>query len=377
MINLTEHIEHLIVRNDCVIVPGFGAFIAEKVPAYINKESGTFMPPSRRLSFNPRIDHNDGMLVTSLMRRHRWSYALASESLGDCVAALKSRLASAGTLTVGSLGTLRYQDEATPEFIPSAASAAVNPYGVLPALEIIPIKQLIAPSRRDAEKIADAVSAYDEDFKQKPLWLTAARSVYSRVAVAVAVIATCVFTYLSPTRTADRTTLAALGTNFTASEPVQFAHDLYISYPDPESATATVKPSVPEPRDNTPKIIPASDVTTTAAASQASAPAAPAKPRETATPSVPAMKEKPAAAATQAAATSKGASSYILVVASLTSDIDAHAFIRQSGDNSLKIKKMGSRYRVYSEASDSKDALVAKQPSTAARYPGAWVCEVK
>lgn len=158
---------------------------------------------------------------------------------------------------------------------------------------------------------------------------------------------------------------------------MQFAHDLYISYPDPESATATVKPSVPEPRDNTPKIIPASDVTSTAAASQASAPAAPAKPRETATPSVPAMKEKPAAAATQAAATSKGASSYILVVASLTSDIDAHAFIRQSGDNTLKIKKMGSRYRVYSEASDSKDALVAKQPSTAARYPGAWVCEVK
>ncbi len=88
MIKLILHIEHLIFRNECVIVPGFGAFIAEKVPAYINKESGTFMPPSRRLSFNPRIDHTDGMLVTSLMRRHRWSYALASESLGVCVAAL-------------------------------------------------------------------------------------------------------------------------------------------------------------------------------------------------------------------------------------------------------------------------------------------------
>ena len=369
MINLTEHIEHLIVRNDCVIVPGFGAFIAEKVPAYINKESGTFMPPSRRLSFNPRIDHNDGMLVTSLMRRHRWSYTLASESLGDCVAALKSRLASAGTLTVGSLGTLRYQDEATPEFIPSAASAAVNPYGVLPALEIIPIKQLIAPSRRDAEKIADAVSAYDEDFKQKPLWLTAARSVYSRVAVAVAVIATCVFTYLSPTRTADRTTLAALGTNFTASEPVQFAHDLYISYPDPESATATVKPSVPEPREDAPLIIPANPAPT-----QTSTPApAPVTTKESATPSVPAMKEHPVAANTQAS----DQASYILVVASLTSDSDARAFISQSSDNSLKVKKMGSRYRVYSAASDSKEALVSQQPSTAARYPGAWVCEVK
>lgn len=371
MINLTEHIEHLIVRNDCVIVPGFGAFIAEKVPAYINKESGAFMPPSRRLSFNPRIDHNDGMLVTSLMRRHRWSFALASESLADCVAALKSRIAAAGTLSIGSLGTLRYQDDATPEFIPSALSVAVNPYAVLPALQVTPIKQLIASSAQQSSKISDAISAYDEDFKQHPFWITAARSVYSRVAVAVAVIATCVFTYLSPSRSTDRTTMAALGTGFSSFEPVQFARELYIAYPDPESATATVKPSVPEQREDAPLIIPANPAPT-----QTSTPApapAPVTAKETATPSVPAMKERPVAANTQAS----DQASYILVVASLTSDSDARAFIRQSGDNSLKVKKMGSRYRVYSAASDSKDALVSQQPSTAARYPGAWVCEVK
>lgn len=372
MINLTEHIEHLIVRNDCVIVPGFGAFIAEKLPAYIDKEQGAFMPPSRRLSFNPRIDHNDGLLVSSLMRRHCWSFTLASESLADCVAALKKRLASAGSLNIGSLGTLRYQDEATPEFVPAVASIAVNPYAVLPGLQVTPIKQLISASSNQTNRLSDAIASYDESLRQHPIWLTAARSIYSRVAVAVAVIATCIFTLLSPGRYSDRTTLAALGANFSTSEPMPFAHELYIAYPDPESATATVKPSVPQQREDTPVIIIPANDTQAPAPVKSPAQSMPA----TSKPSVPALAASPSVTPSESEVDNSDIA-YILVVASLTSDSDAHAFIRQHRDNTLKIKKMGSRYRVYSAASDSKDELVAKQPSTAARYPGAWVCEVK
>lgn len=363
MINLSEHIEHLIVRNDCVIVPGLGAFIAEEIPAYIDKECGRFMPPSRRLSFNPRIDHNDGMLVTSLIRRHRWSFALASETLADCVSALKSRLAAAGNISVGSLGTLRHQADATPEFIPSATSVSVNPYMVLPVLEIKPIKQLITESRQAAGGY-DALAAYNDDMKRHTLWGSAARSVYGRVAVAVAVIAVCAFTLLSPMRS-DRPTLASLGTGFSSTQPEPLTHELYISYPDPVTATATVKPSVPEQREDAPKLATAYVKPASARESRAAAQAPqPTKVYTTSSkPSVP-----------QAA---EAKTSYILVVASLTSDKEAHAFISQSGDSTLKVKKMGSRYRVYSDASESKDALVARRPAVASRYQGAWVCEVK
>lgn len=363
MINLAEHIEHLIVRNDCVIVPGFGSFIAEKMPAYIDEERGLFMPPSRRLSFNPLIDHNDGLLVTSLMRRHHWTYALACESLNDCVTALKARLASAGSISIGSLGSLRHQEDATPEFIPSASSIAANPYAILPSLKVTPIKQLIAPARQNpATLFAPAV---DEEtsvgFAGRSFWHDLAHSPYSRIAAAVVVIATCILTFFSSSPSADRTTLAALGTNFSANSPLPVSNELYISYPDPESATATVKPTVPETRTDVPVIIPATEP----------APS-PATPRQVEQP-VASQAAKPSVPA-QADASRKG---YILVVASLTSDSDARSFINQSGDNSLKVKKMGSRYRVYSDASDSKDALVALQPSVASRYPGAWVCEVK
>lgn len=371
MINLAEHIEHLIVRNDCVIVPGFGSFIAEKMPAYIDEERGVFMPPSRRLSFNPLIDHNDGLLVTSLMRRHHWTYALACESLADCVTALKARLASVGSVTIGSLGSLRHQDDATPEFIPAPAAIAANPYAILPVLEVTPIKQLIAPVRQHAA--AQFTSPSDTPaatLASRSFWRDLAHSPYSRIAAAVVVIATCILTFFSSTPSADRSTLAALGTNFSSASPTPMSRELYISYPDPESATATVKPAVPETRENVPVIIPATEP------KQAADPVKKQQlPQSSAAPAATTAAARPAVPVQ--AATAHDGGGYILVVASLTSDNDARAFIRQSGDSSLKVKKMGSRYRVYSDASDSKDALVAIQPSVASRYPGAWVCEVK
>ena len=48
MNNLFKHIEYLLLRNDCVIVPGFGAFIATNLPARIDYEKERFyLPPAR------------------------------------------------------------------------------------------------------------------------------------------------------------------------------------------------------------------------------------------------------------------------------------------------------------------------------------------
>ncbi len=46
-----------------VIIPGFGAFIQEYQPAEISEDSDEIKPPSTRLTFNPQIRNNDGLLV--------------------------------------------------------------------------------------------------------------------------------------------------------------------------------------------------------------------------------------------------------------------------------------------------------------------------
>ena len=69
MIELSKHIEVLLLENDCVIVPGLGGFIAHKRQAAYSIQKGEFMPPLRTIGFNPQLIMNDGLLVQSYMQR--------------------------------------------------------------------------------------------------------------------------------------------------------------------------------------------------------------------------------------------------------------------------------------------------------------------
>ena len=65
MITITQHIEYLMMYNDCVVIPGWGALIANYASSSV--ESGKVARPGRLIGFNSTISHNDGMLATSLM----------------------------------------------------------------------------------------------------------------------------------------------------------------------------------------------------------------------------------------------------------------------------------------------------------------------
>ena len=45
MIELAQHIEALLLENDCVIVPGLGGFVAHYTPAMRVAEENTFFAP--------------------------------------------------------------------------------------------------------------------------------------------------------------------------------------------------------------------------------------------------------------------------------------------------------------------------------------------
>ena len=60
--NLDKYIEDLLYRNECVVIPNFGAFITSVNPANLNNE-GVFTPPSKSISFNKKIKKNDGILA--------------------------------------------------------------------------------------------------------------------------------------------------------------------------------------------------------------------------------------------------------------------------------------------------------------------------
>jgi nucleoid DNA-binding protein len=59
------HIAYMLTKHECVIIPGFGAFVVSRIPASRKEIQGGFTPPTQFLGFNPEIKHNDGLLASS------------------------------------------------------------------------------------------------------------------------------------------------------------------------------------------------------------------------------------------------------------------------------------------------------------------------
>ena len=76
---LVNAIKDLIYSNDCVTVPGFGSFIANKFPSIYDESESKFYPPSRRLSFNSKIQNNDGLIANYISEKSKISF---KKSLG-------------------------------------------------------------------------------------------------------------------------------------------------------------------------------------------------------------------------------------------------------------------------------------------------------
>ena len=118
MIELAQHIETLLLENDCVIVPGFGGFVAHYSPATRVKEENIFLPPTRTIGFNPQLKLNDGVLVQSYMSAYDTSFADATRIVEKEVSAFIEILHEEGKAHLENVGEIHYNIYGNYEFIP-------------------------------------------------------------------------------------------------------------------------------------------------------------------------------------------------------------------------------------------------------------------
>ena len=74
---IEKHISALLYRYQCVIVPGFGAFLTETKPASLDADTHTFYPPKKQISFNANLKNNDGLLANHIALQEKISYGEA------------------------------------------------------------------------------------------------------------------------------------------------------------------------------------------------------------------------------------------------------------------------------------------------------------
>lgn len=143
MISITQHIEFLMMYNDCLVVPGWGALIANYTPSH--HQGDTLLTPCRSIGFNSSITHNDGLLATSIARRHGIGYNEACDIIAASVTSFKSQLTAGSEVAFGRLGLFKLNSHGKMEFEPFSQEQAFNEFFGLRNLSIGNINQAIAP----------------------------------------------------------------------------------------------------------------------------------------------------------------------------------------------------------------------------------------
>lgn len=116
---LVKHISNLLFDHDCVIVPGLGGFITNYKPAYINPVHHTFYPPSKQVTFNVRLNTNDGILAHSMAKNLGIDYNQAMGMIEKEVHSMKISLMKGQRIVLDQIGVLYNNKENNIVFEPS------------------------------------------------------------------------------------------------------------------------------------------------------------------------------------------------------------------------------------------------------------------
>lgn len=243
MNTLALHIEYLLLRHDCVIVPGLGAFLVHRDEARL-EDGRRLLPPVRSLGFNSELTLNDGLLAGSVARRDSITYEAARQRVSQCVESFVYQLRESGTVPVGRLGTLSYSPGTTGYiFEPAEDNFIAN----LPCLGLEPLT--LAPL---AEPAADETQ---EHVVSRPRFRA---GFMARVAASVVLLCVTVSIVIATSGLSlgGRTAMASIGSALTsksAAEPdiasdIPMSRDivLNIALPEPEPVPVAADTSRPD-----------------------------------------------------------------------------------------------------------------------------------
>ena len=151
MFSIIEHIEYLMSCHDCVVVPGWGAFIANYSVADYDTQRSVYGRPQRSVGFNAGVTHNDGLLAHSLMRREGLSYEESMRFIADSVTAFAKQLSMGGEVSMGRLGYFVRREGRYDEFVPFTNVNASNRYYGLADVEVRTVTSLERAMQEESE----------------------------------------------------------------------------------------------------------------------------------------------------------------------------------------------------------------------------------
>ncbi|WP_029034331.1 SPOR domain-containing protein [Salinimicrobium terrae] len=119
---VANYIQDLLYRYECVILPGFGAFITHQHSAGIHPSTQEFYPPKKTVSFNRQLAKNDGLLANYILEAEKISYDDAIEQINLFVHDLNLILEKNRMVNLSNVGTFTLTEDEKLQFEPAAQS---------------------------------------------------------------------------------------------------------------------------------------------------------------------------------------------------------------------------------------------------------------
>ncbi len=129
--DISELIKELLLKHDCVIIPGFGAFIGNYFPARSSRKEGLFEPPSRKITFNRYLTGNDGLLIGHVSAVTGKGYGEARDIVKEWSEELRSKIMTGNPVMIYRLGTFSLNYEGAIVFEPDlTVNYLLSSYGL-------------------------------------------------------------------------------------------------------------------------------------------------------------------------------------------------------------------------------------------------------
>lgn len=97
-------IEYLLLNHDCVIVPGFGAFLAQQMDSRKSESDEAFLPPYRTVRFNQGLQEGDNFFINSLKEIFHVTAPRANKMLLEWTTEFHQTMEEQGEVEFGSIG---------------------------------------------------------------------------------------------------------------------------------------------------------------------------------------------------------------------------------------------------------------------------------
>jgi len=140
--NLEYYIAQLLYRYPCVTIPEFGSFLTEIQSARLHRNTNTFYPPKKAISFNVLLQKNDGLIVHHIAQRKQIPYSDALELLQKKVYNWKKTLENSRILILENIGEIKLNSENNLVFTPlENTNFLTDSFGLSPVIAPIIIRK--------------------------------------------------------------------------------------------------------------------------------------------------------------------------------------------------------------------------------------------